>query len=589
MLVAVVAMLWCANAFAGVEYHVYSKPDFSGALSVVHNPAIPLAPATPNRMTPAEVQAYEQNKLARNPLTTPNSNGTMGPVSLMAKPVGGATFTSEGYGPPEPPHPFWGTNTLVKGGNLAYGTSNRPVSVDSDTSGYFYALVDSNSTSGYSMRLMMSTDQGQTWFWRWGMNPGAMAPYSKVVIVNKDSLFCYAFFVNTAGAAVVFRLNNSDNSAQVYTLRADSSVAISACWDLDRVAPWFHVAIQRSDNTIQYVRGTSQGTIWSTPSSFLFSCHNSDIAVGNVGGTSSNLFVSAIWATDSSAWCAYDSAGTWTAQKVGGDVNRKDVETAVAATHGTSGDSIRVWVTFTHYNANVYPMIYYSYNRYGGRGSWVTNQGLPGGSNITRSYWGSSINIPNWEFGGLTNGASFVNLSWYGDSVGIYELRQNWIWNGWANPAGWATSTIVNQYDHSTSALSYAQGVHRSGAIDPANSAVVYPGMGPTNAYFNGWWYTGVEEGTAKVAPQAGFELASARPNPFSRSTSIAFSLPKSGSVDLAVYDISGRKVATLAQGTMSAGSHDVSWNGAKAPAGVYLYRLSFEGKTLTNRMVVVR
>jgi flagellar hook assembly protein FlgD len=55
------------------------------------------------------------------------------------------------------------------------------------------------------------------------------------------------------------------------------------------------------------------------------------------------------------------------------------------------------------------------------------------------------------------------------------------------------------------------------------------------------------------------------------------------------VYDVAGRKVATLAQGTMSAGSHEVSWNGAKAPAGVYLYRLSFEGKTLTNRMVVVR
>jgi len=108
-------------------------------------------------------------------------------------------------------------------------------------------------------------------------------------------------------------------------------------------------------------------------------------------------------------------------------------------------------------------------------------------------------------------------------------------------------------------------------------------------AYFDRSDWLGVEEGNTRIAPQTGFELASARPNPLSRSTSIAFSLPKSGEVSLAVYDIAGRKVATLAQGTMSAGSHEVSWNGAKAPAGVYLYRLSFEGKTLTNRMVVVR
>jgi hypothetical protein len=123
------------------------------------------------------------------------------------------------------------------------------------------------------------------------------------------------------------------------------------------------------------------------------------------------------------------------------------------------------------------------------------------------------------------------------------------------------------------------------------NVLSAYSGFGPTDVWADyGSIVTGVEAETPIVKrTSSGVTLSQNVPNPFGKGTRIAFSLPKSGSVDLAVYDIAGRKVATLAQGVMSAGSHEVSWNGAKAPAGVYLYKLSFEGKTLTNRMVVVR
>jgi hypothetical protein len=57
----------------------------------------------------------------------------------------------------------------------------------------------------------------------------------------------------------------------------------------------------------------------------------------------------------------------------------------------------------------------------------------------------------------------------------------------------------------------------------------------------------------------------------------------------IAVYDIVGQKKATLARGVMSAGRHEVSWNGASVAAGVYFYRLSFEGTARTNRVAVVR
>ena len=73
------------------------------------------------------------------------------------------------------------------------------------------------------------------------------------------------------------------------------------------------------------------------------------------------------------------------------------------------------------------------------------------------------------------------------------------------------------------------------------------------------------------------------------RSEAEEFIVVTSGEVELAVYDIVGHRVATLAKGVMSAGRHEVSWNGASVAAGVYFYRLSFEGTTRTNRMAVVR
>jgi len=98
---------------------------------------------------------------------------------------------------------------------------------------------------------------------------------------------------------------------------------------------------------------------------------------------------------------------------------------------------------------------------------------------------------------------------------------------------------------------------------------------------------TGIEIGSPPVGSM--LYLSPASPNPSAATVGISYSLPKSGDMELAVYDIVGQKVATLAAGVMSVGRHEVSWNGASVAAGVYFYRLSFEGTTRTNRMAVVR
>jgi hypothetical protein len=85
----------------------------------------------------------------------------------------------------------------------------------------------------------------------------------------------------------------------------------------------------------------------------------------------------------------------------------------------------------------------------------------------------------------------------------------------------------------------------------------------------------------------------SAAPNPFSESAVIAFTLPRDAVVDLGVYDLAGRRIATIARGeTLPRGSYTRSWNGraaggAVAPAGLYVVRL--ETSAGRARVIVAR
>jgi hypothetical protein len=102
-------------------------------------------------------------------------------------------------------------------------------------------------------------------------------------------------------------------------------------------------------------------------------------------------------------------------------------------------------------------------------------------------------------------------------------------------------------------------------------------------------------ETDAEPMPSAeGITLHQNVPNPFNPTTRIDFELEKAGMVDLSVYDVSGRLVATLFEGELGEGAHQITWNGktdsgATAATGVYLYVLSTETGKASKRMVLLR
>ena len=91
--------------------------------------------------------------------------------------------------------------------------------------------------------------------------------------------------------------------------------------------------------------------------------------------------------------------------------------------------------------------------------------------------------------------------------------------------------------------------------------------------------------GVPGTAPGLSF---TASPNP-ARLTRVDFSLPKQADVELSVFDLSGRKVATLASGVMPAGQYTRDWNGSGAGAGVYFVRLRVGSETYNLRTVSLR
>lgn len=78
-------------------------------------------------------------------------------------------------------------------------------------------------------------------------------------------------------------------------------------------------------------------------------------------------------------------------------------------------------------------------------------------------------------------------------------------------------------------------------------------------------------------------------PNPFNAQTTISFSIAKSGDVEIAIYDIAGRLVETVADEYYSAGKHSVIWNGDNYSSGTYFARLTAESETISSKLVLLK
>ncbi len=144
-----------------------------------------------------------------------------------------------------------------------------------------------------------------------------------------------------------------------------------------------------------------------------------------------------------------------------------------------------------------------------------------------------------------------------------------------------------------------------SGVADGESTVYLRWTMGTTDGswLYSGWNIDNVEiwglGGDATSAEGGQVPLRSALlgnlPNPFNPKTEIRYALAESGAVELAVYDLSGRRINTLLSGQQSAGTHSVVWNGDDASgravaSGIYFARLiTDQGVSDTQKLTLLK
>ncbi len=78
-------------------------------------------------------------------------------------------------------------------------------------------------------------------------------------------------------------------------------------------------------------------------------------------------------------------------------------------------------------------------------------------------------------------------------------------------------------------------------------------------------------------------------PNPFNPQTTFQYELPQDGHVRLDVFDMTGRLVTTLVDTNMPTGRHTATFDATRLSSGVYLYRISASGRTLTGKITLLK
>jgi len=173
------------------------------------------------------------------------------------------------------------------------------------------------------------------------------------------------------------------------------------------------------------------------------------------------------------------------------------------------------------------------------------------------------------------------------DSVNIYLSRST---NGGSN---W-TDYLVSDHRFKPAPVAGTQGNMGDNIGLTSGNGKLYPvWMSNKTGILQVW--SAIVDYTAIGIHQIGteipkeFGLKQNYPNPFNPTTNFEFSVAKLGFVELVIYDILGKEIATLVSQDLSPGVYRTEWNASSQPSGVYLYRLTAEKFSETRKMVVVK
>lgn len=164
-------------------------------------------------------------------------------------------------------------------------------------------------------------------------------------------------------------------------------------------------------------------------------------------------------------------------------------------------------------------------------------------------------------------------------------------WGGWTTISGPFSGTSVEWTQQVIELIAYAGQTVRFGFLLTSDYSTTSSGLYIDDVQVKCGHDTATD--TPSPLPKL-VTLEPCAPNPFNPMTQIRFSLPDPGLVDLAIFDIGGRRVRTLVSGRVSAGVHRAIWDGRNdasrsVASGTYFCQLLAAGQRFSTRLVLIR
>jgi hypothetical protein len=258
--------------------------------------------------------------------------------------------------------------------------------------------------------------------------------------------------------------------------------------------------------------------------------------------------------------------------------NVTDTSRGFSRTIGVSGDGNDVyWTSYTQPGV----IIFHSDN--GTLGPYVVTDTIMFGMTVESIQW-----HPVTKYLWVSTGNAFAPSVY--DSVYTHYKWSDWAFYAFKTPIT-RTSLPVDSF--------FVNGANAT--IDPRPRGIAFSPTGDTVyiAQFNASGFEGVQRfigsPIASVTPEkgliaTGYELSQNYPNPFNPSTKITFSLKEAGSISLKVYDVLGKEVAVLAEGSQAPGVYSVSFDAKNLSSGMYFYTLrTSNGFSQTKKMMLMK
>ncbi|MCU0372950.1 MAG: T9SS type A sorting domain-containing protein [Ignavibacteria bacterium] len=178
----------------------------------------------------------------------------------------------------------------------------------------------------------------------------------------------------------------------------------------------------------------------------------------------------------------------------------------------------------------------------------------------------------NWSTQGLPS--NFTTFDVY-----FSNPRKGWIGGSWGSV--YATTNGGNLWGLQSN-------TNAGGKLFFLDSLIGWSGSGNHLSHTTNGGGTILSINNNLISSSINYILKQNYPNPFNSSTIISYHLSKSGSVNIKVYDISGKEVATIVNKNQIAGKYEITFNAGELPSGIYFYALSINKEKIQVKKMII-